>query len=263
MWRRLSRAVAAQWVLLWIVAEVELRLRLWREGVEAEEMARTLLFLLPVVGVGVNVMMAMGIRWWGAMRGAEGGRPRVRAWVVSMALVNAGAILVATGVVRARGVGVAGAGVMCVGVALYLVGFPRNGWRRGGVFVVIAYAILLVALAMMGGELLMERDSVPAVYAAAWRHLLGSVEVVWLAGMGGLALRRLVEERIAKSSFTAASIAGWMVFAGAIVTTMIFVLAMWDREMVRGLFVGAGLQLAGVAVGAAVVLRAGKGVRRE
>ena len=261
---QLWRGIAAQWVLVWVTAEMILRVRFWKDGVEAERMARTRLILLPMVGVSVNVMMAMGIRWWGSLRGRESSTGvRVRAWMVAMAMVNSGAILVIAGAVWARGLGVAGAGLMIASVALYLVGFPRNAWRGGGLLVPLAFATLILALAMMAGEFLLQPGNVLGLewYSASWRHLLASVEVLWLAGIGGIALRQRVPTLIAAGARGPALASASMLPAGILFTAGTFAMAINDREIIRGLFVGAALQLAGVAVGTAVALRAGRAIQ--
>jgi hypothetical protein len=259
---QLWRGVAAQWVLLWVAAEVTLRIRFWKEGVEAEETARALLFLLPVVGVVVNVMMAVGIRWWGAMR-EETGKVRVRAWVVAMGFVNIGAVGVIVGTVWARGVGVAGALVMIAGIAMYLIGFPKRAWRAaaGGGLVAVGFGVLAIGLLMIAGELSMQRSDVPTLYSAAWRHVLTSAQVLWLLGMGSLALAKRVPTRVAAGTKGVVLMSRWMVLAGVVFVAGVLIVGIFERDMVRGLFVGADLELAGVVLGTAVALRAGRGMR--
>jgi hypothetical protein len=260
---QLWRAVAAQWVLLWVAAEVTLRVRFRKEGVESEEMARSLLFLLPVIGVGGNVLMAVGIRWWTLLRNETfPGNVRIRAWVVAMAFLNIGALLVIVGSIWARGVAVCGAALMIAAIALYLIGFPRRAWRAtaGGWCVPLAFGIFIIALLLMAGELLMERTAVATLYSAAWRHLLASVELFWLIGMGSMALQRQVPARIAAGTTGIASLTRWLVLTGVLAVTAVLLLTLMDRDTIRGLFVGAVLQLAGLLLGTAATLRAARAI---
>jgi len=261
---QLWRGVALQWVLLWVTVEVALRVRFWRDGVESDERARTILFLMPAVAVLPNVMMAMGIRWWGILRGVELGRPRVRAWVLAMMTLNVGAICVVASV-WVGWLSVVGAALMIVGVGMYMLGFPAGAWRvRGGgkgsaKMAPAAFGILVVGLGMMMMDGAVQRD----LYSAAWRHLLGAVSVLWLIGMGGLALETIVTERLREGTRGVGLLNGLMVLAGVLATGAILIGGIEDRSVVQGLFVGATLQLLGIIVGVAAFLRAGRGLQKS
>jgi hypothetical protein len=261
---QLWRGIASQWILLWVAAEITLRVRFSKEGVESEETARSLLFLLPILGVTPNVLMAAGIRWWGGLREeAHTAKPRVRAWLVAMVFLNVGAVLVIGGSVWARGIGIAGAAFMIAGILLYLIGFPTRAWRAasGAWCVPLAFTGLGLGLLMMIGELVMQRSDVPTLYSAAWRHLLASIATLWLLGIGSLVLARRVPPRIAAGTRTLASISRWLLLLGVLFATGILLAAISDRDSLRGLFLGAALQLAAFVLATAIALRASKGLR--
>ena len=71
---QLWRLVAVQWALLAAGAEVYFRWTYRHEGIAASQNARSVLFLLPALAVLPNVMMAVGIRLWGA-RAMGGEKP--------------------------------------------------------------------------------------------------------------------------------------------------------------------------------------------
>ena len=260
---QLWRGVAAQWVLLWVAAEVTLRIRFWKEGVEAEETARALAVLAARDGGDGERDDGGGDSLVGRVREeTAGGRVRVRAWMVAMGFVNVGAVGVIVGMVWARGVGVAGAVVMIAGIVMYMIGFPKRAWRTaGGGLVAIGFVVLAIGLMMIAGELSMQRSDVPTLYSAAWRHVLTSAQVLWLLGMGSMALQQRVPARVAAGTKGVALMSRWMVLAGVVFVAGVLILGIFERDMVHGLFVGAGLELAGVVLGAAVTLRAGRGMR--
>ncbi|HUO08429.1 MAG TPA: hypothetical protein VM008_09040 [Phycisphaerae bacterium] len=251
---QLWRGVALQWTLLWITAELALRIKFWRDGVEAEPRARLILFLVPTVGVLPNVMMAMGVRWWNALRGSPEKRPRVRAWLVSMGAVNVGALLAGASVWRPA-LAIAGATLMIAGIGLYFVGFPRGAWRAGGGgwLVMASFATLVIGLGMMAADDAVQRD----FYSAAWRHLLSGAIVPWLIGIGMIAMQTMVSDRLRPHG--AAIVSACMVLIGLFSAAGVFVAAVQDRSVVQGLFVGAVLQLLGIIVGGAALLRASRG----
>lgn len=262
---QLWRGIAAQWVLLWIAAEISLRLRFWKEGVESEETARSLLFILPALGVMPNILMAVGIRWatlWRDDDQKTGNRPRVRAWLVALILLNFGIVCTVIGTIWARGLGVAGAGVIIAGIALYGVGFPTNAWaavktKGGGWLVPSAFGLLIVGLLMLGIELAMLPSDVKQHYSSAWRHLIGSVELLWLLGMGSIALQRRVPARIAAGTHVIAAISRACALLGVLCVAGIFLLAaLWERDAIRGIFLGTTLQIVGILLAAAITARA-------
>jgi hypothetical protein len=122
-----------------------------------------------------------------------------------------------------------------------------------------AFGMLVVGLGMMMMDGAVQKD----LYSAAWRHLLGAVSVLWLIGMGGLALETMVTERLRAGTRGVGLLSGLMVLAGILATGAILIGGIEDRSVVQGLFVGATLQLVGVIVGAAAVLRAGRGLRKS
>ena len=251
---QLWRGITLQWALLWVTAEIALRIKFWRDGIEAEPPARAILFLLPTVGLLPNVMMTLGIRWWNAWRGSPNKPPRIRAWLVSIAATNVGAIL-GVGSLWFGPLAFAGAVFMALGIGMYFVGFPRNAWRNSGALPLVATAFVLLAagLGMMAFDDTVNRD----LYSAAWRHLLSGIPTLWLIGIGFLAMNSVVNERLRAR---AAALASALLFLlGLVAAASIILAAIQDRSAMQGLFVGAILQLLGIIVGAAAFARSSRG----
>jgi hypothetical protein len=98
-------------------------------------------------------------------------------------------------------------------------------------------------------------------YSTAARHLLAAPIALWLMGMGGMALETIVDERLRLGTRNVA-LAGWMtLLIGVLATGGIFLAAIADKSTVQGLFVGAGLEMLGLVLGLAALLRAARGVR--
>ncbi len=251
---QLWRGVTLQWALLWVTAEIALRIKFWRDGIEAEPRARTLLFLLPTVGLLPNVMMALGIRWWNAWRGSPEKRPRIRAWLVSIAATNIGALL-GVGSLWLGPLAFAGAVFMALGIGMYFVGFPKNAWKESDALPLVAAAFLLLAagLGMMAFGDTVNRE----LYSAAWRHLLSGVITLWLIGIGFLAMNSVVNDRLRAYGVALAS--ALLFLLGLIAATSILLASIQDRSAMQGLFVGAILQLLGIIVGTAAFARSSRG----
>jgi len=222
-----------------------------------------------------NAMMAAGIGWWDQLLRAGGEKvpspptppaaPRVRAWLAALVLLNAGALLLVT---RTAWLGIPGAALEMAAVGLYVLGFPRGSWRGvGGKAVLAAWGIIVIAL----GALLVERlftlgnQPVAAVrfYAQAWRHLWVAGAVVWLMGMGMVALARLPNATRGGVS-RAAGLAVGLALAGALLTAGVFLCtAMYTGQtqvpIMHWLLVGTAPAAAGLLVAGAVLARVGVG----
>jgi hypothetical protein len=276
---QLWRMATAQWVLAWIGAAIFLRF--WMSGDEllGNESARQLLFVLPGVGVLLNVLMTVGIRWWVAGRPAGGGaasRPRVRAWVVAMAAVNVGALLL---VMRPAWLGVPGGLLLAAGVAMYLVGFGRGGLtatapgegRRGagGQWLMGAWAVAGLSLVLVLTERVFSLSAGGPVvglafFGAAWRHLLavGAV-LLWAVGTALIHARahgwRLRSERLLTAG-------GLCVGIGVALTTGTLLAASLRQgeaqlPILKLLWVGAVPEALGVAAVGAGLVQARAGAR--
>ena len=254
---QLWRGLTLQWALLWVTADVALRIKFWRDGIGAEPPARTILFLLPTLGLVPNVMMALGIRWWNAWRGSPPQpekRPRIRAWLVSIAATNVGAILGVASLWLGP-LAFAGAGFIALGIGMYFVGFPKNAWKNSGALPLVAAAFVLLAagLALMAFDDTVQRD----LYSAAWRHLLSGIITLWLIGIGFLGMNSIVNERLRPRGAALAS--ALLFLLGLLAAPSILLAAIQDRSAMQGLFVGAILQLLGIIVGAAAFARSSRG----
>ncbi|MGN6368013.1 MAG: hypothetical protein ACTHN5_07115 [Phycisphaerae bacterium] len=251
---QLWRGITLQWALLWITADIALRIKFWRDGIEAEPRARTILFLLPIVGLLPNVMMALGLRWWNIWRGAPDKRPRLRAWLVSLAATNVGAVLGVASLWFSP-LAIAAAFFMALGIGMYFVGFPKDAWKssRALPFLAAAFALLAIGLVMMAFDTSVERD----LFSAAWRHLLSGILTLWLFGAGFLAMNSAVPQRLRAPGPALASV---LLFAlGLLAAAAILLAAIQDRSAMQGLFVATILQLLGIIVGSAAFARASRG----
>src|SRR5206468_3795506 len=101
------------------------------------ESIRLLMFYIPAAGVLPNTMMAAGISLWNDMllaAGATPPRPRIRAWVVALAVMNLAPLLILTSFMTGLHIGPLQAawlifpGILLVlfAIVMYLAGFPAQ-----------------------------------------------------------------------------------------------------------------------------------------
>ena len=251
---QLWRLIASQWVLLWVAAELYLRLRM--RGAEIMDSARALLFLLPTVGVLPNVLMAVGIRWWADLLGRPRAlRPRQRAWVLALVAQNLGAALL---VLAPRWLGVLGAFLLFAATVLYLVGFPapRSFW----LFAAWAFAALgWILLALE--RIMQSNDQVVLLhFTAAWRiALTDGWLLIWLLACGTMALRTTV---IARQQMPLLTLAGGGLLAlGSALLVFAWLLATADRAWIGWLLPGAAAQALGLLLTSLGALRGASLIR--
>jgi hypothetical protein len=162
------------WLLVWAVADLLLRMQFVGQPIISAA-GRDLLIVLPVLGFAANAIYGFGIRLIPGLLNIT----RLRPWYFAAALVlhNAGlcAFLVPMDVLR-----IAGAGLMLAGAVLYVMGMnwlrsspSRTIYgvdERGHLLVRVAFAWLVIGLAMVLGEQLF--PWLPRAYGGAWRHAL-------------------------------------------------------------------------------------------
>lgn len=259
---QLWRLVACQWVLVWVAAELFLRFKLRGTGgggggagggVMAHASARTLLFLLPAVGVLPNVLMAVGIRWWGDLVGRPRRLvPRERAWLLALLLQNLGAALVFAG---PRWLGAVGAALMLAATALYLLGFPFVPGIGAGLFY-LAWAWAAAGVALLGLERLMEASGQPVLlhFSAAWRiALTDGLPLTWLLALGVMTLRTRLRATLHMRQLTWAVTS--LITLGIVLLAATWLLALEDRAWLHWLMAGATVEWAAILAAAVACLR--------
>ncbi len=128
-------------------------------------------------------------------------------------------------------------------------------------FVPLAFLFLFLGIAMMTSESFFPND-VPALYSFAWRHLLASAQIIWLLGMAGLAVKRFAPGRLLAGT-KGVSLAGiLMLLLGILAVATTFLVAIHDRNTLRGLFVGEGLEAAGLVLLAMLFIRITLGMKK-
>ncbi len=253
------RFAAAQWGLLMAAALVYMTMAVKKDRLLVEDQFRTLAFMLPAAGVLPNAMMAAGILWWDRIVRAGGSVlpvPRVRAWMVAFLLMNLGGLLL---VWRASWMGIPGAGLEILGIIFYLIGFPREFWRGvGGKAVLAAWGLMAVAVGamMMERVLLVWNPVISVFYSGAWRHLWMGAVVVWLMGMGAVAVGQLMPSLRMRRIALVAIV---LMVSGVVGTAGIWLVTTTRAgeaqvPMMEWMIVGTGLELMGILAAAMGVI---------
>ena len=163
------------WLALWCATDLVLRVRHADEPL-LPAAARSLLIAFPVLGFAANAIYGFGIRLIPGLLNVP--RLRPRSFAATLAMHNVGLCLL---LAPPRAAKVAGAALMLLAAAVYLVGM--NGLRgapsrpiygidsRGHVLIRAAFFWLVVGLAMILIEQLAPR-ALPHAYSGAWRHAL-------------------------------------------------------------------------------------------
>jgi hypothetical protein len=230
----LWRFLTAQWLLAWLAATVFLGFSMRKEELLGNESARQLLFAIPAFGVLPNVLMLAGIRLWNArMRPGPGtpptpphsgspttGTPRVRAWLLAMIAATVAGILL---VLRTQWLGLLGGPLLLLSVALYLAGFPKGAWGRHKAWLLAAWGMFALAIALATVERLMALGT-PALSMAffgnAWRHLLLGAALLW--GLHALAVGAELLSVRQGGAFRLLALATGLCGAGVLLTAGIF-----------------------------------------
>ena len=164
------------WLGAWCAADLLLRVR-FASGPVLPAAARGLLIALPVLGFATNAIYGFGIRLIPGLLNVA--RLHPRCFAASLVMHNLGLPLLLFP--PARAAHVAGAALMLLAAAIYLIGM--NGLRgapsrpiygvdaRGHVLIRAAFLWLIVGLAMILIEQLAGR-ALPHAYGGAWRHAL-------------------------------------------------------------------------------------------
>ncbi len=162
------------WLWIWAGTDLGLRFR-YSSGSLLPDPARTLLIVLPVLGIGVNAIYGFGIRLNPGLLNI--GRLRPRRFAQALLLHNAGLCLF---LIPLRGVQSAGAASMLTGSVFYLIGM--DGLRskpsrpiygidpRGHILIRIAFFWLVCGLTMILAQQIY--PELPHAYSGAWRHAL-------------------------------------------------------------------------------------------
>jgi hypothetical protein len=119
-------AAAVEWLLVFVSADVLLRFH-YLDKTAIPPAARFRLFEIGQLGALANLVFAIGLRTWPGLFGVV--KLRIRAWLLTMALYNAGLILVLTGV---QALCVTGGVLMFAGVVFFGVGLGGLRGRAGG-----------------------------------------------------------------------------------------------------------------------------------
>jgi len=247
---QLWRLIAAQWILVWLAAEIFLRIKLRGEGVTANESARNILFLLPTACVLPNILMALGIRWWIALRPATPPQPapHVRAWLLAMLLLNLGAVLL---MIPLPWLGIPGAALMIAATLLYLAGF-----RRPGLWTTLAWTSFILALLLLAGQRLMQLHDTPIrnVYSAAWRYLLtDGLLLTWLLSRGLHHLRTHLAPNLQMRTLT--RLIAFLLILGILTTLLTLLAAISHSDALPYLLYGTIPEAAALLLATAVTLR--------
>jgi hypothetical protein len=270
-------AVAVEWLLVFASADVLLRIH-YMDKTAIPPAARFRLFEIAQLGVLANLVFAIGLRTWPGLFGITA--LRVRAWLLTLTLYNAGLILLLTGV---QTLCVTGGVVMFVGGLFFLVGlgFLRSAQHRvpaaGRGTVLLGLLWLHLALAMLVA-FCATRGPFPAMgydpFAQAIEHavavgffgtiVLGVARRLVVAVMPGPLLPSTL---LAMSSwiFVLATMARQLLAIGVIdgVRTTLGIAGSAEATLDNAMSACAFLQCAALAVLALVVLRASLVARRS
>ena len=257
----LWRLLCSQWLLVWATAEVFLHIRYHVDGIAAQESARTILLLLPAAGLLPNVLMALGIQWWGSLGGYSAERPpRWRAWLLAAVLLNVGAALVMIGANARFGWAIAGTTLMLLALLLYLAGFSR----RRALMVVISWTLLAAALALLLLDRVMHFSGqiVPELLAILWRHLLAvGFPTLWLLGIGVMVLRGRLAAPLQMRRLTKGICVTFLI--GALLGAGLLLAGLSNRSMIQWLWIAYALEALALIVAALVTLRTLNLLRRS
>jgi len=257
---QLWRLLTIQWILVWVAAEVFLRIKFRNAGgVSADERARGLLFALPAFGVLPNLMASGQIRWHG-YRLAVLQKPqsfRVRAWIVAMISLNLGAVCIIGSEFAGRWFSVIGAIAVGFGVVMYHLGFPPESRRGAGRILMASFGMLVVGVLLAAAERIRAGQQVAVLreFGAAWRFLLSpGATILWVAGIGFGAIEAFTPATLQPSG--AKRVAFGMLLAGALAIALCFILAaVIERQWLAWVGVGCVLMWLGLLIGCAVALR--------
>jgi hypothetical protein len=162
------------WLWVWSASDFILRLR-YAQTSAPPDWARTLLIVLPVLGLGTNAIYGFGIRLLPGLLNI--GRLRPRFLATSLIIHNIGLCLF---LVPRRVPQTCGAALMFIASLLYLIGLDLLRGRpsrpiygidtRGHILIRVAFFWLVCGLAMVLFQQF--RPDLPHAYSGAWRHAL-------------------------------------------------------------------------------------------
>jgi hypothetical protein len=265
---QLWRLVTIQWILVWVAAEVFLRIKFRNAGgVSADERARSMLFALPAFGVLPNLMMSAGIRWQSykiallpqAQTLAEKVRPR--AWIVAMIALNLGSVcLIASDFFHAW-LSVLGAIGFGFAIVMYLLGFSSDSRRGAGKMILTSFVLLLLGVLLAASERIRAGQQITILreFSAGWRFLLSpAAPIVWTLGIAASAIGGFIPENLQGRAATTAAFV--LLTLGGLLTALFFILAAssgnsLDREWLGWIGLGTILMWVGLLIACAVALR--------